>query len=66
MIKKSEQAEKKDISKIDYNKILGLRFQAKQKLIEFCPQTLGQASRIAGVIPADISAIMIYLKKENI
>jgi tRNA uridine 5-carboxymethylaminomethyl modification enzyme len=65
MIEKTKEAEDKDISNIDFSKIEGLRFQAKQRLIEVCPKTIAQAGRIAGVIPADISAIMIYLKKKG-
>jgi tRNA uridine 5-carboxymethylaminomethyl modification enzyme len=48
--------------KIDYNKIKGLRIEAQQKLNKIQPLTLGQASRISGVSPADISVLSIYLK----
>ena len=46
---------------IDYTSIKGLRIEAAQKLDKFRPRTLGQASRISGVNPADISVLMIYL-----
>jgi tRNA uridine 5-carboxymethylaminomethyl modification enzyme len=46
---------------IDYNKISGLRLEARQKLSEQRPVSLGQASRISGVSPADISVLVIYL-----
>ncbi|MDD4110813.1 MAG: tRNA uridine-5-carboxymethylaminomethyl(34) synthesis enzyme MnmG [Clostridia bacterium] len=47
---------------IDYLKIKGLRLEAVQKLNQIMPMTLGQASRISGVSPADITVISIYLK----
>lgn len=46
---------------IDYKSIKGLRIEAAQKLEKFRPLTLGQASRISGVNPADISVLLIYL-----
>lgn len=48
---------------IDYQKIYGLRLEARQKLCEIQPATLGQASRIPGVSPADITVLLIYLGK---
>ncbi|NCB48145.1 MAG: tRNA uridine-5-carboxymethylaminomethyl(34) synthesis enzyme MnmG [Clostridia bacterium] len=45
----------------DYKQIKGLRIEAMQKLIKFKPLSLGQASRISGVSPADISVLTIYL-----
>ena len=47
---------------IDYEKIDGLRLEARQKLSKLRPRSLGQASRISGVSPADISVLIIYLK----
>ena len=47
---------------IDYEKIEGLRIEAMQKLNKIRPVSLGQASRISGVSPADIAVLMIYLK----
>ena len=47
---------------IDYFKIKGLTFEAQEKLSRYLPETLGQASRIAGVSPADISILMIFLR----
>lgn len=46
---------------IDYSKIKGLRIEAAQKLAKFRPMTIGQASRISGVNPADISVLLIFL-----
>jgi len=48
---------------IDYSKISGMRLEARQKLNEIKPESIGQASRISGVSPADISVLMIYLEK---
>ena len=48
----------------DYQKIIGLRTEARQKLIRFTPENLGQASRILGVTPADISILLIALEKK--
>ena len=47
---------------IDYNKIKGLRIEARQKLDTIKPLNLGQASRISGVSPADIAVLTVYLK----
>lgn len=47
---------------IDYRQIHGLRIEAQQKLEQLRPVSLGQASRISGVSPADISVLLIYLK----
>jgi len=48
---------------IDYESIHGLRIEARQKLTKLKPQSLGQASRITGVSPADISVLLIYLEQ---
>ena len=48
---------------IDYNAIGGLRLEARQKLSEIRPHSLGQASRISGVSPADIAVLLIYLER---
>jgi len=49
---------------IDYSKIKNLASEAKQKLSEIRPTSIGQAIRISGVNPADISILSVYLKKE--
>lgn len=63
-----EQAEKmsrlenvKIYDRIDYNAVPSLSAEARQKLMEIKPETLGQASRISGISPADISVLMVYL-----
>ena len=48
---------------LDYSAIQGLRLEAREKLNAVRPLDLGQASRISGVSPADIAALMIYLEK---
>ncbi|MEG1473982.1 MAG: tRNA uridine-5-carboxymethylaminomethyl(34) synthesis enzyme MnmG [Christensenella sp.] len=50
---------------IDYGKISGLRLEARVKLQEVRPQNVGQASRISGVSPADISVLIVYLKGQG-
>ncbi|MHC4534958.1 MAG: tRNA uridine-5-carboxymethylaminomethyl(34) synthesis enzyme MnmG [Planctomycetota bacterium] len=58
--------EKKNIpADLDYNSIAHLRAEAKEKLSAFRPSTFGQASRISGITPADITVIQIHLKKSN-
>lgn len=47
--------------KLDYNKVPSLRIEARQKLEKFRPISIGQASRISGVSPADVSILLIYL-----
>jgi len=48
----------------DYSKIKGLRLEAAQKLSKFSPSSIGMASRIQGVSPADISVLLVYFSKE--
>lgn len=50
---------------IDYLALKGIRLEAREKLDKIRPQNLGQASRISGVSPADISVLLIYLKSLN-
>ncbi len=47
--------------KLDYTKMPSLSYEAKDKLIKMKPKTLGQASRISGISPADISVLMVYI-----
>ncbi|MFT4144856.1 MAG: tRNA uridine-5-carboxymethylaminomethyl(34) synthesis enzyme MnmG [Mobilitalea sp.] len=50
---------------LDYNDVQSLRIEARQKLIKFKPMSIGQASRISGVSPADISVLLVYLVQFN-
>ena len=52
-------------AKLDYNSIAHLRIEAKEKLSAFQPYTLGAASRISGITPADIMVLQIHLKKSG-
>ena len=57
--------EKKVIPKsINYDDVYGLRLEAREKLKKVNPANIGQASRISGVSPSDISVLLIYLKSE--
>jgi tRNA uridine 5-carboxymethylaminomethyl modification enzyme len=51
---------------LDYNKITGLRSETRQKLTTIRPTSLGQAARISGITPADISIISIWLSKKDL
>mgnify|MGYP002524306764 CR=1 FL=1 len=48
---------------IDYNDVKGIRIEARQKLNKFKPHSIGQASRISGVSPADVSVLLVYLEQ---
>ena len=48
---------------LDYQEVQHLRTEARQKLIRTRPRTVGQASRVEGVTPADVAILMIYLEK---
>ncbi len=66
-LKQVEQYKKMESRKIpdsiDYNNVSSLRLEARQKLIASKPINVGQASRISGVTPADISVLLVYLKQ---
>ena len=65
-MKQVEQSRKLEVKKIpediDYNDVGSLRIEARQKLEKFRPMNIGQASRISGVSPADISVLLVYLE----
>ena len=48
---------------LDYNNVKGIRLEARQKLNKYKPYSIGQASRISGISPADISVLLIYLEQ---
>ena len=61
-VEEFKRLEKKKLSSdLDYEKISGLRIEARQKLNKLKPISIGQASRIQGVSPADISVLLVYL-----
>ena len=68
-LKQIEQFKKLEMKKlspeIDYGLIEGLRLEARQKLNEIKPLSVGQASRISGVSPADISVLLVYLEQQR-
>ena len=59
----SLESKKKLSPDLDYDEIEGLRIEARQKLNAIKPTSIGQASRISGVSPADISVLLIYLEQ---
>lgn len=65
-VEQYKKTEKKKIPPdIDYDDIKSLRLEARQKLKKFKPISVGQASRISGVSPADISVLLVYLEQWN-
>ena len=50
---------------LDYDEVPSLRIEARQRLKEFKPLSIGQASRLSGVSPADVSVLLVYLEKRN-
>jgi tRNA uridine 5-carboxymethylaminomethyl modification enzyme len=65
-VKRFEKLESKSIPEgIEYKEMKTLSSEAIQKLTQFKPETIGQASRIAGVTPADINILLIFLKKQE-
>ena len=64
-VEKMLNLEKKKIpNDIDYNKVRNIATEARQKLNEVRPLTIGQATRISGINPSDITMLLVYLKKE--
>lgn len=65
-VEQYKKMEKKKIPEtIDYDEVKSLRLEARQKLKQFRPVSVGQASRISGVSPADISVLLVYLEHES-
>ena len=67
--KQVEQFKKLEIKKIpediDYDQVQSLRLEAVQKLKLYKPMNIGQASRISGVSPADVSVLLVYLEQRG-
>ena len=65
-VEQYKKMEKKKIPEdFDYDEVPSLRLEARQKLKQFQPISVGQASRISGVSPADISVLLIYLEQKT-
>jgi tRNA uridine 5-carboxymethylaminomethyl modification enzyme len=65
-IRRFKLLEAKQIPKsVDYDKIVSLRFESRQKLKQHRPHSIGQAARISGVTPADIMILLVWLKKNR-
>ena len=64
-IAKMRKLEEKKLPDIDFNEITGLRLEAVEKLNKIKPENIGQASRISGVSPADISVLLIWLAQHK-
>ena len=62
--KKLEQ--KKIPENFDYDEVGSLRIEARQKLKMYKPYSIGQASRISGVSPADISVLLVYMEGKHV
>ncbi len=66
-VEQYKKLEKKLIPEtIDYDDVPSLRLEARQKLKQFLPVSIGQASRISGVSPADISVLLVYLERPGV
>ena len=65
-VKKFKKLETKILPEnIDYETLKGISLEARQKLNKFKPHSIGQASRISGVSPADVSVLLVYLQQRN-
>ena len=68
--KQVEQFEKLEHKKIpegiNYDDVLSLRLEARQRLAQIRPSSIGQASRLSGVTPADVAVLLVYLEKNQV
>jgi tRNA uridine 5-carboxymethylaminomethyl modification enzyme len=61
--RQKKQEEQRIPEGIDYDDIPSMRLEARQKLRDYAPEHLGQASRISGITPADISVLAVWIRK---
>ena len=65
-VKKFKKLEEKLLPEnINYDELNGISLEGRQKLNKFKPRSIGQASRISGVSPADVSVLLVYLQQMN-
>ena len=64
-IAKQKGSENIKLNDLDYDDVHGLSIEARQKLMQHKPETLGQAGRISGITPATISLLLVYLKRKH-
>jgi tRNA uridine 5-carboxymethylaminomethyl modification enzyme len=64
-IAKQKGSETTQMGEIDYADVHGLSIEARQKLLQHKPETIGQASRISGITPATITLLLVYLKRKH-
>jgi len=64
-IAKQKSSENIKLGNIDYEEVRGLSIEARQKLVEHKPETIGQASRISGITPATVSILLVYIKRKH-
>ncbi len=64
-IAKQKGSENIKLSDVDYADVHGLSIEARQKLTQHKPETIGQAGRISGITPATISLLLVYLKRKH-
>ncbi len=65
-VRRWSQMERRMVADVVWEKVPGLSREAREKLVKVKPQTLGQAARISGVNPSDISVVMVYLEQRNL
>jgi tRNA uridine 5-carboxymethylaminomethyl modification enzyme len=65
IIKQKDSENIKLGNEVDYDQVHGLSIEARQKLAQYRPETIGQASRISGITPATISILLVYIKRKH-
>lgn len=64
-IERMERMERRSLQAVDFAEVTGLSREGREKLLRVKPENLGQASRISGVTPADISVLLVHLEQQN-